>query len=107
MAQLKSASKSKQPQPKQQEKQQPPLKQFINFTKTTPGFERSLRLIQALSQIVADVSAHDAVKAARWATAKSQLALSKVIVYLHGHDQSLMNDNSTTIFPLSQLYKLI
>lgn len=72
----KTPSKPKQ-QLKQQPKAQPSLvQQFANFTKTTAGLEKTLRLIQALAQIIAEVSSHDVVTAARWSTAKSQLALS-------------------------------
>lgn len=84
----KTPSKPKQ-QPKQQQQQQQQPKaqqslaqQFANFTNTTAGLEKTLRLIQALAQIIAEVSSHDVVTAARWSTAKSQLALSELIRYL-------------------------
>ncbi|ODM17285.1 hypothetical protein SI65_06960 [Aspergillus cristatus] len=76
MPQVKRAPQPKQVQAQEQQKQ-PLLKQFTTFTKTTPGFERSLRLIQALSQIASDLSTHNAVTATRWATAKSQIALTR------------------------------
>ncbi|OJJ86238.1 PEX11 domain protein [Aspergillus glaucus CBS 516.65] len=76
MAQAKHASQPKQTQLQKQQKQ-PLLKQFTTFTKTTPGFERSLRLLQALSQIASDLSTHNVVTATRWATAKSQIALTR------------------------------
>lgn len=82
----KTPSKPKQ-QPKQQQQEQPKAQQslaqqFANFTNTTAGLEKTLRLIQALAQIIAEVSSHDVVTAARWSTAKSQLALSELIRYL-------------------------
>ena len=75
----KTPSKQKQSkQPKQQPEQPSLVQQFANFTKTTAGLEKTLRLIQALAQIIAEVSSHDVVTAARCSTAKSQLALSKL-----------------------------
>lgn len=73
---------SKQKQSKQQPQQPSLVQQFANFTKTTAGLEKTLRLIQALAQIIAEVSSHDVVTAARWSTAKSQLALSELPWYL-------------------------
>ena len=79
----KTPSKQKQPkQPKQQPQQPSLVQQFANFTKTTAGLEKTLRLIQALAQIIAEVSSHDVVTAASWSTAKSQLALSELPWYL-------------------------
>lgn len=82
----KTPSKQKQPkqpkQPKQQPQQPSLVQQFANFTKTTAGLEKTLRLIQALAQIIAEVSSHDVMTAARWSTAKSQLALSELPWYL-------------------------
>jgi len=75
MAQVKRAPQLKQVHAQKQQKQ-PLLKQLTTFTTTTPGFERTLRLIQALAQIASDLSSHNAETATRWATAKSQIALS-------------------------------
>ena len=81
--QSKQSKQPKQPkQPKQQPQQPSLVQQFANFTKTTAGLEKTLRLIQALAQIIAEVSSHDVVTAARWSTAKSQLALSELPWYL-------------------------
>ena len=56
----------------------PPLhKQLTNFTRTVPGLEKTLRLVQALAQVAAEVvSSRDAVTAAKCASATGQLALS-------------------------------
>lgn len=75
----KTLSKTKQQKQQQRPKAQPSLaQQFNNFTDTTAGLEKTLRLIQALAQIIVEVSSHDVVTAARWSTAKSQLALSEL-----------------------------
>ncbi|PLB47699.1 hypothetical protein P170DRAFT_409935 [Aspergillus steynii IBT 23096] len=57
---------------------QPPSKitQFANFTRSSAGLEKTLRLIQAVAQIVADVAA-DRTVASQWGLAKGQLALSR------------------------------
>lgn len=76
----KRAIPSKFPKAVQQRRTQPPaLTQFTNFIKTTAGLEKTIRLIQALSQIAAETSSHN-VTAARWATAKGQLAFSELPV---------------------------
>lgn len=75
----KTLLKTKQQKQQQQPKAQSSLaQQFNNFTDTTAGLEKTLRLIQALAQIIVEVSSHDVVTAARWSTAKSQLALSEL-----------------------------
>lgn len=63
----------------QKRAQLPALTQFTNFIKTTAGLEKTIRLIQALSQIAAETSPH-IVTAARWTTAKGQLAFSELPV---------------------------
>ncbi|RJE24116.1 PEX11 domain protein [Aspergillus sclerotialis] len=52
------------------------LKQFANFTDSTAGLEKTLRLIQALCQIVSEVTLDNAL-AKRCLIVKSQLALSR------------------------------
>lgn len=52
------------------------LKQLINFTSVTAGLEKTLRLIQAVALVVAEVSS-DALTAKRCSIAWSQLALGK------------------------------
>ena len=51
------------------------LTQFANFTRTSAGLEKTLRLIQAVAQIAAEVTI-DRTVAKRWGAAKGQLALS-------------------------------
>lgn len=52
------------------------IKQFSNFTNSTVGLEKTLRLIQALAQLAAEVST-DNVLAKRCLIAKSHLALCR------------------------------
>ncbi|RMJ23869.1 PEX11 domain protein [Aspergillus sp. HF37] len=52
------------------------LKQFANFTSTSAGLERVLRLVQALVQVAAEVTVHNVI-AARCLVAKSQLGLAR------------------------------
>ncbi|KAL4889483.1 peroxisomal biogenesis factor 11 [Aspergillus ambiguus] len=52
------------------------LKQLVNFTSVTAGLEKTLRLIQALALIAAEVSL-DHVTATRCSIAMSQLALGR------------------------------
>ncbi|KAH8424866.1 PEX11 domain protein [Aspergillus melleus] len=50
--------------------------QFANFTRTSAGLEKTLRLIQAVAQIAAEVTI-DRTVAKRWDAAKGQLALTR------------------------------
>ncbi|KAF7594419.1 hypothetical protein BBP40_009239 [Aspergillus hancockii] len=52
------------------------IQQFSNFTRTSVGLEKTLRLIQALAQITVELEI-DPTSTTRWATAKSQLALTR------------------------------
>ncbi|OJJ43943.1 hypothetical protein ASPZODRAFT_135345 [Penicilliopsis zonata CBS 506.65] len=52
------------------------IRQFSRFTSSGPGLEKTLRLIQALAQIVSALSV-EATTAARWGVAKSQLGLTR------------------------------
>lgn len=56
----------------------PPIhKQVVYFVRTVPGLERTLRLVQALAQVVTEVaSSHEPVAAAKCASLRGQLALS-------------------------------
>jgi hypothetical protein len=54
------------------------LKQFTNFTSTSAGLERVVRLVQALAQIAAEVTVHNVI-AARCLVAKSQLGLGRLL----------------------------
>lgn len=54
------------------------VKQFANFTDSTAGLEKTLRLIQALCSVVSEVTL-DTVLAKRCLIAKSQLALCEFI----------------------------
>jgi hypothetical protein len=51
-----------------------PLKQLVTFTSQTAGLEKTLRLIQASSQVVGELS-DDKTVARQWLTARDQLAL--------------------------------
>lgn len=53
-------------------------KQLTNFTNSSAGLDLTLRLIQALAQIAAEVCIDNATFM-RYVTAKSQLALGKLI----------------------------
>jgi hypothetical protein len=55
-------------------------KQLVNFTNSSAGLEKTLRLIQALAQIAAEVCIDNAT-AMRYLMAKSQLALCEFIVH--------------------------
>ncbi|KAE8386265.1 peroxisomal biogenesis factor 11 [Aspergillus alliaceus] len=52
------------------------INQFSNFTRTTAGLEKTLRLIQSLAQIVLELDT-DPTSTTQWGTAKSQLALTR------------------------------
>ena len=54
------------------------LKRFTNFTSTSAGLERVLRLVQALVQIAGEVTVHNVI-AARCLVAKSQLGLGRLL----------------------------
>lgn len=58
------------------------IKQFANFTDSTIGLEKTLRLIQALAQLVAEITT-DHVLATRCLIAKSQLALCEILYNIH------------------------
>ena len=60
---------------------QPLIKQFTNFTGSTAGLEKTLRLIQALCQIVSEVTL-DGALAKRCLIVKSQLALCMSSYYV-------------------------
>ncbi|CEN59257.1 hypothetical protein ASPCAL01709 [Aspergillus calidoustus] len=53
-----------------------PIKQLATFTSQTAGLEKTLRLIQATSQVVGELS-HDKGVARQWLTARDQLALGR------------------------------
>ncbi|KAL3472176.1 peroxisomal biogenesis factor 11 [Aspergillus californicus] len=53
-----------------------PLKQLVTFTSQTAGLEKTLRLIQAVSWVVAEVTA-DKTLATQCFTARNQLALGR------------------------------
>ncbi|KAL2823574.1 peroxisomal biogenesis factor 11 [Aspergillus cavernicola] len=53
-----------------------PMKQLIAFTSQTAGLEKSLRLIQAVSQVSGELS-NDKTIATQWLTARDQLALGR------------------------------
>jgi hypothetical protein len=52
-----------------------PVKQFSNFTRTSAGLEKTLRLLQAAAQIATETTV-DQVSALRCGQARSQFALS-------------------------------
>lgn len=61
------------------ESYRPPIhKQVVYFVRTVPGLERTLRLVQAVAQLVAEVasSQRQPRKAAKYASLQKQLALS-------------------------------
>jgi hypothetical protein len=51
-----------------------PIKQLATFTSQTAGLEKTLRFIQATSQVVGELSDDKAVTR-QWLTARDQLAL--------------------------------
>ncbi|KAJ0425065.1 peroxisomal biogenesis factor 11 [Aspergillus carlsbadensis] len=53
-----------------------PIKQLATFTRQTAGLEKTLRLIQATSQVVGELS-DDRSIARQWLTARDQLALGR------------------------------
>ncbi|KAL5358770.1 peroxisomal biogenesis factor 11 [Aspergillus floccosus] len=52
------------------------VNQFSNFTRTSAGLEKTLRLLQAAAQIATEVTV-DQVSALRWGQARSQFALTR------------------------------
>ncbi|KAL4895166.1 peroxisomal biogenesis factor 11 [Aspergillus ambiguus] len=53
-----------------------PAKQFSNFTRTSAGLEKTLRLLQAAAQIATEVSV-DQASGLRWSQARTQFALTR------------------------------
>ncbi|KAL2817655.1 peroxisomal biogenesis factor 11 [Aspergillus granulosus] len=53
-----------------------PIKQLTTFTSQTAGLEKTLRFIQAVSQVVGELSA-DKTVARQWLTTRDQLALGR------------------------------
>ncbi|KAL3444674.1 peroxisomal biogenesis factor 11 [Aspergillus insuetus] len=53
-----------------------PIKQLATFTSQTAGLEKTLRLIQATSQVIGELSDDKAI-ARQWLTARDQLALGR------------------------------
>lgn len=96
------------------------ITQFANFTRTSAGLEKTLRLIQAVAQIATEVSIDRSV-ATQWGAAKGQLALCMYLLSVPVRvdmslcaltdkkdiTNSVITAQSTSLLALLQLHRLL